>query len=101
MESLFILMESHPYITYSIAVVLFTAALRYSFFKKINLGPKWITLLVGVVLGAMEFFMGWINLETQNEFFLLVASLGAAVVFYDYVIKICIDLLNKRNPLKQ
>lgn len=92
-------MESHPYITYSIAVVMFTAAVRSSFFKQTNLGPKWITLIVGIVLGATEFFMGWINLETQNEFFMLIASMGAAVVLYDYVIKIVIDLVNKRNPL--
>lgn len=101
METFFQLMEAHPYITYSIAVVLLTAAVRYSFFKESNLGPKWITLMVGTILGATEFFMGWIDLETKNEFFLLVASLGAAVVFYDYVIKICIDLIRKRNPLKE
>ena len=101
MEALFTLMESHPYITYSIAVVMFTAAVRYSFFSKTDLGPKWITLMVGIVLGAIEFFMGWINLETQNEFFMLVASMGAAVVFYDYIIKTLLDLLKKRNPLKE
>lgn len=94
-------MESHPYITYSFAVVLFTAAIRRSFFQNINLGPKWITLMVGTVLGAIEFFMGWIDLSTPNEFFLLVASLGAAVVFYDYVIKTGMDLLGKRNPFQE
>ena len=94
-------MESHPYITYSIAVVMFTAAIRSSFFKRTNLGPKWITLIVGIILGATEFLMGWINLETSSEFFLLVASLGSAVVLYDYVIKIVIDLVNRKNPLKE
>lgn len=94
-------MESHPYMTYSFAVVLLTAALRYSFFKKINLGPKWITLLIGTVLGATEFFMGWIDLSTPNEFFILVASLGAAVVFYDYIIKFLMDAIRGRNPFQE
>lgn len=101
METIFTFLESHPYMTYSGAVVLFTAGVRNSFFKNSKLAPKWITFLVGVVLAVMEFFMGWIDLSTPTEFFLLVASLGMASAFYDYIIKLFIDIINRRNPLKE
>ena len=87
--------------TYSGAVVLFTAGVRHSFFKNSKLAPKWITFIVGLILAVTEFAMGWIDLETPTEFFLLVASLGAASAFYDYILKIFIDLINRRNPLKE
>lgn len=101
METLFTFLESHPYMTYSGAVVLFTAGVRHSFFKNSKLAPKWITFLVGSVLAIMAFGMGWINLDTQTEFYLLVGSLGAATAFYDYILKIFIDLINRRNPMKE
>lgn len=101
MEALFTFLESHPYMTYSGAVVLFTAGVRNSFFKNSKLAPKWITFIVGVVLAIMEFFMGWIDLSTPTEFFLLVASLGAASAFYDYIIKFFMDIIRKRNPFRE
>ena len=100
MEQFFEFLKLNPYMTYSVAVVLFTAGLRYSFFTAINLGPKWITLLVGTVLGAVMFFMNWIDLEGPTEFFTLFAALGASSALYDYVLKFILDLINRRNPFQ-
>ena len=101
MESFFELLKVNAYMTYSIAVVLFTAGLRYSLFDGINLGPKWVTLIVGVCLGVVMFFMNWIDLEGPTEFFTLFAALGASSALYDYVLKFVLDLINRRNPFKE
>lgn len=100
MEAFFELLQVNPYLTYSLSVVLFTAGLRYSLFKGARLGPKWITLLVGIVLGSFMFFMCWIDLEGPTEFFTLFASLGLASAFYDYVVKFIMDLIQRKNPFQ-
>ena len=100
MESFFELLKQNPYMTYAISVVLFTAGLRYSLFKGAKLGPKWITLVVGVALGSAMFFMCWIDLEGPTEFFTLFAALGLATAFYDYGVKFVMDILKRKNPFQ-
>src|SRR5690606_8901795 len=100
METLFTFLESHPYMTYSGAVVLFTAWVRHSFFKNSKLAPKWVTFVVGCVLALMAVLMGCISHATPTDFYLLGGSLGAAIAFDDYVLEIVMVRINRRIPRK-
>jgi len=98
MEALFEFLHKYPYVAYMLGVNLLTAGVRYPFFGGINLGPKWLTLIVGIAMGIVMFFMDWINLETPYEFFMLFSALGASSAFYDYIIKLIMDVAKRKNP---
>jgi hypothetical protein len=100
-QTFFSLLTINPYMTYSIAVLCVTAMIRNAVYGNYRLGPKWITLVVGVLLGAFMFIFRWINLETPTEFYTLFAALGASSAFYDYVIKPILDKVKGKNPFKE
>jgi len=64
--------------------------------KSKTIHPKWVTLIVAVLLSGLM-------AVTKPEAFDLwkaIISLSLAVIFYDYIVKVVVDLIKKKSPAK-
>jgi hypothetical protein len=94
-DSLISSLHHYFYIEYILAVVLITATVR-SLVKGLDnsLHPKWITLVVGIVMAIVGYVVKTFTYEAFSVF-KVIGSFGAATIGYDYFWKVLKDSFSK------
>lgn len=97
MTEIFNQINLYIYPEYVVAVIVITALVRYLFYgidKAIH--AKWITLVIGVVLGVVGYALKTLASE-QYDFFKVLISFGVSTLGYDYLWKVIKDTINKKQ----
>lgn len=96
MDPILIPINTYIYPEYVLAVILFTALVRYMFYGIDNVvHPKWITLIVGLILGVAGYAIKTLQGE-QYELFKVLISFGLSTLGYDYFWKVVKDLIKQK-----
>lgn len=89
----------------TIGIVLTTMIVKTQVITRLH--PKWITLIVAVFGGVVQYLMYLYECYRQAdtcqafEIWKAVNSMGIAIIGYDYFVKVVKDFVAKKDPLSK
>lgn len=97
MEEILQQINNYLYPEYVVAVIVITALVRKLFYGIDQvIHPKWITLIIGVILGVVGYAMKTLQ-EEQYDVFKVLISFGLSTLGYDYFWKVITDALSRKQ----